>query len=420
MRSVWTTVAGQRLGLVQIAGLVARRIVCKLEDGQNVRAGERYGLIRFGSRVDLYLPGGCRAAGGGRPARRRRRNRAGGSRFAGAAANRRGALMARRPRPPLGAHSINRLIPNSLTLLALCAGITAMRFAIEGRWDRAVIAIVVAAVLDGLDGRIARALGATSRFGAELDFLSDFVCFGVAPAVVVYMWSLQDRGRSRLGAVSAVRGLLRAPPGALQRGAGRYGRACRPGRATFSSACRRPPAAASRSCRSSSGCSSSTPSSPRLGSTAWCWPASPDLMVSRLPTFAFKRLKVPGRHVVLALLAVGAFAAFLISTPWVTLAGRLWSIWPAFPMRASPTSAGASSVLRWAVPAHRANLTNQVLTGPRPAAASPRKFASRRAVPWAARPSLPRRAATPPLRLSAGLERFLVRRLCRRGELEPP
>ena len=102
--------------------------------------------------------------------------------------------MARRPRRRLGAQSINRLIPNSLTLLALCAGVTAMRFAIEGLWERAVIAIVVAAVLDGLDGRIARALGATSRFGAELDSLSDFVCFGVAPAVVVYMWSLQEAG----------------------------------------------------------------------------------------------------------------------------------------------------------------------------------------------------------------------------------
>ena len=102
--------------------------------------------------------------------------------------------MSQRHHGRLGAHSLNRLIPNSLTILAMCAGVTAMRFAMEGFWDRAVIAIVVAGVLDGLDGRIARALGATSRFGAELDSLSYFVCFGVAPAVVVYLWAMQGTG----------------------------------------------------------------------------------------------------------------------------------------------------------------------------------------------------------------------------------
>ncbi len=82
------------------------------------------------------------------------------------------------------------LLPNVITLLALCLGLTAIRMAIEGRLDLAVAAIVVAAILDGLDGRIARLLHTTSRFGAELDSLADFVSFGVAPALVLYMWNL--------------------------------------------------------------------------------------------------------------------------------------------------------------------------------------------------------------------------------------
>ncbi|MDA7946003.1 MAG: CDP-diacylglycerol--serine O-phosphatidyltransferase [Hyphomicrobiaceae bacterium] len=76
------------------------------------------------------------------------------------------------------------------TLLALCAGLTAIRMAIEHRFDVAIAAIVLAAVLDGLDGRVARLLKASSRFGAELDSLADFVNFGVAPAIVVFTWAL--------------------------------------------------------------------------------------------------------------------------------------------------------------------------------------------------------------------------------------
>ncbi|MBN8532568.1 MAG: phosphatidylcholine/phosphatidylserine synthase [Rhizobiales bacterium] len=87
---------------------------------------------------------------------------------------------------------IRMLIPNLVTLLALAAGLTAVKLALEGRFDLASISIMVAAILDGLDGRIARALGGTSRFGAELDSLADFVSFGCAPALVLYMWLLKD------------------------------------------------------------------------------------------------------------------------------------------------------------------------------------------------------------------------------------
>ena len=84
------------------------------------------------------------------------------------------------------------ILPNLVTLLALCMGLTAIRFAIEEQFPTAVLAIIAAAILDGLDGRIARALKGTSRFGAELDSLADFVDFGVAPALILYLWSLHE------------------------------------------------------------------------------------------------------------------------------------------------------------------------------------------------------------------------------------
>jgi CDP-diacylglycerol--serine O-phosphatidyltransferase len=85
---------------------------------------------------------------------------------------------------------VRTLVPNLITLLALCAGLTGIRLAIEGRLDWALAAIVFAALLDGIDGRIARMLKGTSRFGAELDSLADFVNFGVAPALILYFWGL--------------------------------------------------------------------------------------------------------------------------------------------------------------------------------------------------------------------------------------
>ncbi len=86
------------------------------------------------------------------------------------------------------------VVPNVVTLLALCAGLTAIRFAVDKHFESAVLAIVVAAVLDGVDGRIARALKGSSRFGAELDSLADFIDFGVAPGLILYFWSLQQLG----------------------------------------------------------------------------------------------------------------------------------------------------------------------------------------------------------------------------------
>jgi CDP-diacylglycerol---serine O-phosphatidyltransferase len=86
------------------------------------------------------------------------------------------------------------LLPNLITLLALCVGLTGIRFAIEGKLEWALYAIVFAAALDGIDGRVARMLKGTSRFGAELDSLADFFNFGVAPALILYLWGLQELG----------------------------------------------------------------------------------------------------------------------------------------------------------------------------------------------------------------------------------
>jgi len=87
---------------------------------------------------------------------------------------------------------VRMLVPNVITLLALCAGLTAIRLAVEDKLDWALAAIVFAALLDGVDGRIARLIRGTSRFGAELDSLADFVNFGVAPALILYFWDLKE------------------------------------------------------------------------------------------------------------------------------------------------------------------------------------------------------------------------------------
>ena len=86
---------------------------------------------------------------------------------------------------------LRTVVPNAVTALALCVGLSGVRFAIAEEWERAALAIFLAAILDGLDGRIARMLKGQSRFGAELDSLSDVIAFGVSPAIILHLWSLQ-------------------------------------------------------------------------------------------------------------------------------------------------------------------------------------------------------------------------------------
>jgi CDP-diacylglycerol--serine O-phosphatidyltransferase len=94
-----------------------------------------------------------------------------------------------RPRKDL---PLTRLLPNMLTVLSLCSGLTGMRFALHEQWHEAILAIMLAALFDTMDGRVARMLNIASKFGAELDSLSDAISFGVAPGFIMYQWMLKD------------------------------------------------------------------------------------------------------------------------------------------------------------------------------------------------------------------------------------
>ncbi|HTZ35180.1 MAG TPA: CDP-diacylglycerol--serine O-phosphatidyltransferase [Stellaceae bacterium] len=212
--------------------------------------------------------------------------------------------------------SVNRMVPNVLTLLALCAGMTAIRFALNGNFQGAVYAIIVAGLFDGLDGRVARLLKATSRFGAELDSLSDFVSFGVAPAAVMYLWTM-----SALHSVGWAIVLI-------------YAVCCALRLARFNTQLSAEPAPAM------AGYFTGVPAPggaglvlmPMFASFEWGdWIArSPYLgivwvsgvaflMVSRIPTLSLKKFRIPQRFVVPTLLGVGLLAAFLTTAPWPTL-----------------------------------------------------------------------------------------------------
>ncbi|MEY2942468.1 MAG: hypothetical protein RLY97_482 [Pseudomonadota bacterium] len=100
-------------------------------------------------------------------------------------------ILPRQPRLIAGL-PLRALVPNAITSAALCSGLTGIRFAIHGEWEKSVVAVILAGMLDGIDGRVARMLKAQSRFGAELDSLADSVSFGVAPALILFLWSLQQ------------------------------------------------------------------------------------------------------------------------------------------------------------------------------------------------------------------------------------
>jgi CDP-diacylglycerol--serine O-phosphatidyltransferase len=212
--------------------------------------------------------------------------------------------------------SLNRMIPNILTLLALCAGMTAMRFAIAGKFEQAVICILVAGVFDGLDGRVARLLKSTSPFGAQLDSLSDFVCFGVAPAVMLYSWTMAQLASfgwaiSLFYAICCGLRLARfntqldadLPPYAYYfftgiPAPGGAGLVMVPmfvafeyGDAWFRS--------------------------PYLSAIVLTGVGA--LMVSRIPTLSLKRFRIPHHYVVPIMAVVAIVAGFLTTAPWPTL-----------------------------------------------------------------------------------------------------
>ncbi|MFM8680571.1 MAG: CDP-alcohol phosphatidyltransferase family protein [Alphaproteobacteria bacterium] len=222
-----------------------------------------------------------------------------------------------RARMPMGGRSVSALIPNALTICALCAGLTAVRFALLDRWEHAVAAIMVAAILDGLDGRMARLLNATSKFGAELDSLSDFVSFGAAPALIVFLWSADGAGgigwaAALFYAVCCALRLARfntmladpSPPAwaryyvtGVPAPAGAF-LAVLPLMVEFAF--------------------------PGVGlDDPWACTAAlvvvGALMVSRIPTFAMKQMRIPRALTVPALVLVALLVGALATAPWATL-----------------------------------------------------------------------------------------------------
>ena len=213
--------------------------------------------------------------------------------------------------------SFNRMLPNMLTMLALCAGLTALRYGLEGKWQPAVVSLVFAAIFDALDGRIARLLQGTSKFGAELDSLSDFIAFGVAPAVILYLWTMQTAGP-----VGWVPVLLFNVCMALRL-------------ARFNTVMDEddPPAWAK-------GYFTGVPAPAAAGlvmvpMALWFqagaeWLRQPflvgaviivvaGLMVSKLPTYSFKNIRIQQRFVLVPMLGVGLLAALSVSAPWLTM-----------------------------------------------------------------------------------------------------
>ena len=219
--------------------------------------------------------------------------------------------------PRLSGLALGRMIPNMVTLLALCAGMTAIRFSIDGKFQIAVLAIIVAGVLDGLDGRIARLLKSTSPLGAQLDSLSDFICFGVAPGIMVYLWTLE-----RFGSVGWVIAVFYAMCCGLR--LARFNtqlNAELPSYAQhFFTGVPAPGGAglAMVPLFFSFAFGDALVRSPAV-SAVWLSIVAA-LMVSRIPTFSMKRLRVPHDYALPILLAVVVVGAFLLTAPWPTLA----------------------------------------------------------------------------------------------------
>jgi CDP-diacylglycerol--serine O-phosphatidyltransferase len=230
-----------------------------------------------------------------------------------------------RARPRFKGQSFNRIIPNLMTLIGLCAGLTSMRFALEGRFGSAAVAIVVAGAIDGLDGRLARLLKATSRFGAEFDSLADFLCFGVAPAFTIYLWSLQ-----RAGGFGYTPCLMFAVCMALR--LARFNAAIdgAPGPAYAYNFFTGVPAPAGAGLAlfplflgleaKSLGIDWLLAAAEHPLFCAIVLVGTAVLLVSTLPVWSFKNFKVPHEYVLPMLLGTGTFAAVLVADPWAALA----------------------------------------------------------------------------------------------------
>jgi CDP-diacylglycerol---serine O-phosphatidyltransferase len=212
---------------------------------------------------------------------------------------------------------VRLLVPNFITLLAICAGLTAIRLSTEGRMELAVGAIVFAAILDGIDGRIARMIKGQSKFGAELDSLADFVNFGVAPGLILYFWQLHElhNGGWIAAMVFAISGGLR-----LARFNATMDDPDRPAYAANYFTGVPAPLGAITVLLPIYLAFLGVPKPPAVVSAVYTLLVG-FLMVSRLPVFSGKtlRMRVPPEMVLPVFVSVVFFIALLISYPWYIL-----------------------------------------------------------------------------------------------------
>ena len=221
-------------------------------------------------------------------------------------------------REKLRSISFRKIAPNVVTMLALCAGVTSIRFSVQEDWSKAVICIFLAAFFDGLDGRVARLFKTSSKFGAELDSLCDFVSFGVAPAILMFQWTLYDLPRfgwffCLIFAIGMSMRLARFN--------------------TMLEATPQPkywdnffvgvpaPAAAALALMPIL-ISFDFPELKFVRSNWFCATLMlvvSFLMVSRIPTISTKKMKIPTCFFLPLMLLVALFASFIISQPWLTL-----------------------------------------------------------------------------------------------------
>lgn len=219
----------------------------------------------------------------------------------------------RRWRPktwPDSAFRIGRILPNIVTLIALCMGLTAIHFAFLRQWEQAVASVLIAGLLDGIDGRLARFLGSSTDFGAELDSLADFINFGVAPALILYFFSLHQLPGIGWGCClffSACMA-LRLARFNIQRGMGNP---------LYSMGVPAPAAALMAFIPMISSFVFEKAFTPWL--SALIMGVTAGLMASRYPTFVLKKMTIPKNRVGLFLLIALVSISALLAAPWQTL-----------------------------------------------------------------------------------------------------
>lgn len=212
-----------------------------------------------------------------------------------------------------------KIAPNIVTMLALCAGVTSIRYSVQEDWAKAVICIFLAAFFDGLDGRVARMLKGSTKFGAELDSLCDFVSFGVAPAILMYQWTLFDLPKfgwffCLLFAIGMSMRLARFNTMLDDEPQPQYWQHFFVGVPA--------PAAAALALIPILVTFDFPELEPILRSNTFCgvlMVVVAFLMVSRIPTISTKKMKVPTYLFIPMMLFVALFASFIISQPWLTL-----------------------------------------------------------------------------------------------------